>query len=423
MSYTKPLLCCLLILLMMSSCKKDKATAPEEEIISPITGTRLEFSLDSIFLYARQVYLWSDALPSYPIFNPRQYASASSEFTALSNDLFAISQLKKNPATASPYESPVVAGHAKYSFIQRGTSAGLLAATATAAENPVYVASLINQNGVKIPYIALGSFPLLNNCKSELDEAFGSFSSADPAYIIIDLRTNGGGYVETAEYIANLLANPSLNGKTMYVEQYNTLMQSGKATILKHQPYLDGNGKPVQYNGRNATMADVDYSEAGNTYRFSKKGSLNNLTAVYFIVSGQTASASELLISCLKPYLTVKLVGSRTYGKPVGFFPIQIDRYSVYFSSFIIKNAQGWSDYFAGIPVDITVTAQSYPVLGDPEEACLKAVLASISGNTGTVSLQNKQSAVRSSDSAPETLISDTSPSLMIENRLRLKAQ
>jgi hypothetical protein len=371
----------IVISLQLISCKKD--TLPSgEDILSPTTGTRTEFTLDSIYLYAKEVYLWSDALPSYTVFNPRQYTANTPEIAAFKTELLAITQLKKNPETNSPYELPVTAGSSKYSYLQRGTSAGITAATESPVQGALLKTSIIVSAGRDIGYLALGSFPRLSASKTELDEAFAFLATAKPRYLVLDLRSNGGGYVETAEYIANLIATASLNGKTMYTEQYNVLLQSGKATILKHQPYLDEQGKPVSYNGRNATMADVDFTEAGNSYYFDKKGPLTTTSHIYFIVSSYTASASELLISCLKPYFNVRLVGTRTYGKPVGFFAINIDQYSVYLSSFLIRNSQGWSDYFTGIPADIEVTGKGTPLLGDPEEACLKAALADISGTT-----------------------------------------
>jgi len=414
----------LIFLISISSCKKD--AVEKEQPVSPTTGTRMEFTLDSLYLYASQVYLWNDALPSYTVFNPRQYSGITPELSAYQKELFDITQMKNNPATASPYELPVTAGNPKYSHLQSGTAsvgtaAGATAAVGSTSQNAVLQTTVINPGNNNIGYIALGSFPELSSSKTALDNAFAILAAAKPTQLVIDLRTNSGGYVETAEYVANLVAGSSLDGKAIYTEQYNTLLQSGKATILKNQPYLDEAGKPVIYNGRNATMADVDYTEAGNTYYFSKKGTLETITDIYFIVSSRTASASEMLISCLKPYYRVQLAGTVTYGKPVGFFPVQIDQYSVYLSSFLIKNARGWSDYFTGMPVDIAVTGQSNPVLGDPEETCLKAVLAAINGtNAGTSALkklEKREKAINSTASSGAILY----PHDMVETRLRIK--
>lgn len=366
----------------ISACKKDKAINEDvEEIISPTTGSRRQFTLDSIFLYARQVYLWREALPDYQGFNPRQrYENYTPDFTAFQKELFDLSQMKVNPANKLPYENPVYLGNAKYSYLVNGVNAGgsVAQTLATSEANSALLTAVFSVGGSNVGYLMLSSFPKLAEIKSQLDEAFDQLAAAKPADLIIDLRNNGGGYVQTAEYIANLVASSALTGKLMYTEKFNNLMQQGKALILRHQPYLDENSKPVTYNGRAATMADVDFTEAGNTYKFSKKGSLETVKNLYFIVTNGTASSSELLISCLKPYYNVKLVGSRTYGKPIGFFGVVIDDYTVYMSSFLIKNAAGASDYFDGMPVDLEAVPDGQYELGNPNESCLRKALAAI---------------------------------------------
>lgn len=420
----------LLLLIGLSACKKDNMDETEPPV-SPLTGTRTEFTLDSIYLYARQVYLWSDALPSYQAFNPRKYAAALTGITAFRTELYDISQLKNNPVTGKPYEFPLIAGNPKYSHLESGTGSGIIAATGSESQQAVLKTALLNAGPIPVAYIALGAFPPLNTCKAELDNAFSLLAASGPRHLIIDLRTNGGGYVETAEYVANLVAPASLNGQVIYTEQYNALLQSGKATILKYQPYLDNEGKQVIYNSRMATMADIDFTEKTNTYRFSKKGPMQNITDIYFIVSSHTASASELLISCLKPYFNVKLTGERTYGKPVGFFAINIDTYSVYLSSFLIRNSLGWSDYFTGIPADISISPGTNPILGDPEEPCIQATLTTIKTGAGISSTQKSNDALLYSRPAVSSLNNGNrnapAPAQnlqfpgMIENRHKLK--
>src|SRR5690606_24971589 len=143
----------------------------------------------------------------------------------------------------------------------------------------------------------------------------------------------------------------------------------------------DGDGNPVYINNRPATYHDVDYSVAGNTEHFEKSGSLNSVQSVYVITTGNTASASELVINALKPYLPVKLVGTRTYGKPVGFFGISIDRYTLYLSSFHIRNANNEADYFEGFAPDIVAADDIRYDFGDPREESLAKALADITGS------------------------------------------
>lgn len=401
-----------------SACRKDTVTSKLP--VSPTTGTRAQFTLDSIYLYAKQIYLWSDALPSYTAFNPRKYASEPVELNAFNTELFDLSQLKVNPQTGLKYEEPVNPGSPKYSFITDLNANGELAAVGTPTLGAVLKDTLIDKN---IGYIALGSFPELNTCKEALDAAFSKLAAVSPQQLVVDLRYNGGGFVETAEYVANLIVPSGLNGKVMFSERYNALLQASDADILKNQIYYDENGKTVSYKGRTANLADVDYTEAGNTHKFSKQGDLETVKDIYFITSANTASASELLISSMKPYFNVKLVGGTTYGKPVGFFPVKIDVYSVYLSGFLIRNAQGWSDYFQGIPADVEVTSQDAPVLGDLQEACFNAVLSLIDGTSLSEVQQqaNKKSlqiiSAFKSSAAGKVL----KPVGMIENRLKLK--
>ena len=395
-------------------CKKEVKVIQEiEEIVSPITGKRNELTLDSIFLYSKQVYLWNEALPSYQEFDPRtKYTNIYSEEGSLKKELFDITQLKINPNTQKPYEQ-LSTFIPKYSYLVLGRSILKKTQAGTIAADNISTQAIIHLDDKTIGYFALNSFLPLISIKANLDKIFEDFSLNEPKYLILDLRNNRGGFVETAEYLANLIVSSKLTGKLMYTEQYNSTLQNGRARILRNQPYLDEIGRPVAYNGRSATMADVDYTERGNTYRFNKKGKLESVTQIYFIVSPTTASASEMLISCLKPYYNIQLVGEKTYGKPVGFFGINIAQYTVYLSGFLIKNADGWFDYFNGIEPTIYVKGFDNADLGNPEEICLKTALSAING---------KSKSTPKVDYIITSLKStwDQSSEVLMENRLKL---
>ena len=152
--------------------------------------------------------------------------------------------------------------------------------------------------------------------------------------MIVDLRYNGGGSVATAEYLDSLLAPASVKGKVMYNMLYNDKLTA----VANQQPgFLD---QQVLFNGG---------------------GSLN-LKNVFFIGSNNTASASELTLNNLKPYMTVKLVGDTTYGKPVGFFSFTIsdfpnggpekDLADLYAINFEMRNAKGDGEYYTGLVPD-----------------------------------------------------------------------
>ena len=442
----------------MISCKRnDPKPTP-----NPPSGDRANLTRDSIFLYAKQVYLWNDALPTYDAFNPRKYTTGT-DYASYQEELFAISQLKLNPATALPYEYYSNGTQSKFSYIgdlanknpsafvpekqsavddegngndfglrlsaygQGGTTfalfvtavyqnspadkAGMVrsdriykvngraigdnsgadldfvnaafngtapialegvkykngiadaAYTVTLAKtvyksSPIYGKKVFTAGDKKIGYLAYARFSTLStNSKPDLDLAFSEFNAAGVTDLIIDLRYNGGGFVNTAQYLINQIAPASTNGKIMFSEHSNALMQANGASILANQPLVDGNRKIIYQNGRMLTYFDLDYSVAGNTEVFSKSSSFNSdnkVTRVVFIVSGRTASASELTINALRPYMEVKLVGTKTYGKPVGFFPITLEnKYEVYMPSFQTKNSLGQGDFFDGFTPDV----------------------------------------------------------------------
>ncbi len=451
-----------LTMLGFVSCKRKDPKPTPEPPPPPTVTSRADLTRDSIFLYAKEVYLWNDALPTYEVFNPRRFKTLAKDFDNYEQELIALAQYKVNPATGRAYEYFANGADSKYSYIsdianknpvayipekksavdlegngndfgiklgaygQGGTTfalfvtavyqnssadkAGMVRSdriykingraigdnstvdipiinsalngttpiilegvkytnglagqpyTVTVTKtsyksSPIYAKKVFTAGTKKIGYLAYARFSTLTNSKPDFDAAFAEFNTAGVTDLIIDLRYNGGGYVSTAQYLINQIAPSSASGKVMFAEHFNNTMQSGVANILSKQPLLDANKKVQFQNGRMITYADVNYSVASNTENFAKSGPLNTgntINNVVFIVSGSTASASELVINSLKPYMTVKTVGTKTFGKPVGFFPITIEnKYEVYYSLFLTKNSLGQGDYFDGIVPDV----------------------------------------------------------------------
>lgn len=405
----------LLLVIMTSSftaCKKS-GREPEDLPESPTTGTRAQFTLDSIYLYSKYIYLWNDVLPDYETFNPRKYTTAGTDLLNFKQSLYDLSQYKLNAGTGIPYEKTELIGFSKYSYIEPGLTNG---ASVAALEGSGTAAVSSEISGVTA-YLGINQFAHLAQQQTALENAFSRFATAGITTLIVDLRDNRGGYIETAEYLANLIASRSISGKKMYSEHFNSGMQNGKIRILENQPYYDAANQPVFLNGRPTTYADVDFSVAGNTFLFDKKGSLNTIENIYFLVNGSTASASELLINVLKPYYPVKLLGSRTFGKPVGSFGINIDRYALFVISFLIQNAEGAADYFEGMSVDVPAAntdfgTQPMEVLQNTLELVQRSAL--------------RKSAKQASSLSNANVEATTEPAvafqpLMIENRLKLK--
>ncbi|MET3113236.1 carboxyl-terminal processing protease [Pedobacter sp. CG_S7] len=529
----------------IAACKKDDPVAPVVTTPS-VTVNRAELTKDSIFLYAKQVYFWNDALPTYEVFKPRNYTTLGTDLDNYDAELFAITQFKINSATGKPFEyNSSDPNSPKYSYITDITTAnsaqsfvikktadleldgtgydlGFYSFQAYGSESnfsiyvsgiynnspaakagitrgaiinkvngkligtnftnerplvinillddpssvtisglksdgtpfndvvltkvkytasPIFAAKTFTAGNKKIGYLALAQFSHLeNNAKTYLDAAFSKFVSDGVTDLIVDLRYNGGGYVNTAEYLINLIAPASVTG-SMFKEYYNATMQANKATILSNQLLLDDNDKVQDQNrdGKSDTYADIDFSVAENTIAFSKKGNLANVANVVFLVSGGTASASELVINSLKPHVNVKIVGKQTYGKPVGFFPIRLEnKYDLYLSMFETKNSRDEGGYFAGFTPDVidvsTSTVRNSSLFddathdfGDPAESYTKSALGLLAPATAATSsnavmtIRGKKVAVAASLGMLKATIEKTRFIGMVENRYKIK--
>jgi carboxyl-terminal processing protease len=252
----------------------------------------------------------------------------------------------------SIYYSP----NSTFTFIKPdGTSVDISLTATTYPQQTVYLDTVYNIGPKTIGYMVLNSFlGDTSKINSDFQRVMSNFATQNVSDIVIDLRYNGGGYVSVQEKLADYLAPSSANGKVMMKETYND--------------------KHTNYN---------------TTLYFNKTGPLNP-NHVLFIVTQSTASASELLINNLKPYMDVKLVGpSHTDGKPVGFFPISVGDWYIFPVSFRSSNSAGNGSYFGGFIPDALVPDGLDKNWGDPSESCLAEAIKYIT--TGTFISQAPQ--------------------------------
>ncbi len=254
--------------------------------------------------------------------------------------------------------------------------------------NPVLKDTVFNEgNGHVIGYLVFNSFTSDSNADPLLNAAFANFTSQGVTDLVVDLRYNGGGYVSTAEYLDNLIVPAAKSGTLMYNTYYNSNLVSGKDPLLANQWRTDPS------SGQDFNYGQINYSVAENLVNFSKIGSLN-VGRVFFIMTDQTASASELTINNLRPEMDVEFVGTTSYGKPVGFFDININKYTMFTPEFSVQNSAGAGGYYAGF----TPGAPGYPGVngvdditkdfGDPTESLLADIISDV--NTGTYAIANK---------------------------------
>ena len=442
MLHMKTKLGLVIILVVVSfSCKK-KIDSGENMPPPPTASTAEELLMDSVFLYSKEVYFWNDRIPSYDQFNPRQYKGAD-ELKSAQNVMGAIRKLQPldrySFVTTQEESDGIQTGQDKdFGFFLKSASVDVAAPLdsiywfvsyvydqSTAGAAGVKRGWIINKvNGTQLSYDESG-INILNNIffgapttasfefikpdktkvtaslskssfqansvlykdvlklgnkkvgylvfnqffgapsRRELGDAFTLFQSQGITELIVDLRYNPGGSTETQDTLANLIAPLAANNQKMYTYQFNPQLQQGNFPLLK----------------KKAGFQNVSFSEATNMVNYEKAGILN-LSRVFFIVTHSSASASELIINNLKPYMEVKLIGDTTYGKPVGFFPIEISRYAIYPISFRTINSAGNADYYTGFAPDKLSADGVNKDWGDVTEPSLASALNYI--GTGT---------------------------------------
>ena len=218
-----------------------------------------------------------------------------------------------------------------------------------------YGAKIISDGGQQFGYINLRTF--INPAEQPLKDAFLRFRTNGITNIIIDLRYNGGGLISVADLMGDLMG---ANRAPTDVWEYMTFRPEKSAENSNH------------------TFTLMSQSIAP--------------TKIAFIGGGGTASASELVINGMVPYLHANagLIGSNTYGKPVGQIAIDKtacdDRFRVI--AFAIQNAAHNGAYYDGLASFMEASCQasddiSYQ-LGDPNEQSTRRALDYLEGKSCT---------------------------------------
>lgn len=236
-----------------------------------------------------------------------------------------------------------------------GTSVTITITRASYTINPITLDTVYTFGARKVGYVVFNSFIDLAKIQTLVDAAFTRFETKGITDLVVDLRYNGGGSVQTSEYLANKIAPKAVGTGTtlMYKYIYNTNMTTGNySTFTKttKTPYSDM-----------PTYADL-YSYFPKTYtstNFTKKGNLD-IQNVIFLTTGQTASASELLINNLAPHMSVTTVGQTSYGKPYAFFPVSVGGYDMYVISMKTVNSANYGDYFTGMVPNVAIQYEDF---------------------------------------------------------------
>ena len=230
-------------------------------------------------------------------------------------------------------------------------------------ENPVFIARTLNFNGQKVGYLMYTSFT--RRYDAQLNNVFAQFKAEGVTDLVLDLRYNGGGSVETATDLASMITG-QFNGEVFYREIWNSDRQDERAQ--------DG-------------LFDNQINDG------SQINSLN-LNKVHILTTRRSASASELVINGLKPYINTVQVGDTTTGKFQASFLLydapapQFSRQQASISHkyvmlplvFKTANKAGKTDFIKGLFPNIILSENYFNLgeLGNPEEPLLAAALSDI---------------------------------------------
>ena len=235
-------------------------------------------------------------------------------------------------------------------------------------DNPVHYYSVYTRGNKRIGYLVYNHFSSGvtdgdNEYDNDLRKAFRYFASQQVEEFVLDLRYNNGGLLSCAELMCSMLAPSSALGKELGYLEFNNRTHPQKVPFTLNADLI-GDGANL------------------------------NLKRLYVLTGSQTASASEMVINCLKPYMDIVLIGTATVGNNVGSITFSNTNLKITMNPIVCKiyNAQGKSDYTSGFTptytVDETANDQQFLPFGNTDELMLSTALGIIDG---TIKASNKE--------------------------------
>lgn len=249
-------------------------------------------------------------------------------------------------------------------------------------ENPVYLDTVYTIQNKKIGYLVYNFFTNDagdNTFKYDLDlnNSIGMFKQENISELIVDLRYNHGGMMTSAVNLASMLVpNLAANKVFSYTNYNSNLTKYFNSDEFKKQ----SSGNPFMNNF--ALTIDVT-APAANSVQIQNIG--NSLQRIFFLTGTGTASASEMVINGLKPFLPCVLIGDTTVGKNVGSILINDEENAKNqwaFMPIVLKyfNKDNKSDFTNGFAPDFWVKDDYSYLLGDTHEALLAKAISQITG-------------------------------------------
>lgn len=233
-----------------------------------------------------------------------------------------------------------------------------LAPARTFYDNPMHYRNVYVSGSKRVGYLVYNHFTggLTENgteYDDDLREAFSYFATEQVNEFVLDLRYNNGGQLSCASLLCAMLAPSSALGQTLAYLEFNESI--GEQEMVFDESLIQG-------------------------------GANLNLSRLYVLTSTETASASEMLINCLKPYMEVVLVGGTTVGKNVASRAFVNEELMLEMRPIVCKlyNADRESEYAEGFTADVSVDENGdmarFLPFGNPDELMLYTALNLING-------------------------------------------
>ncbi|WP_288369490.1 S41 family peptidase [uncultured Algoriphagus sp.] len=241
------------------------------------------------------------------------------------------------------------------------------------AEDPNFLDTIYTIDNQKIGYVVYHFFAPGPGSGStaydqEMDAIFAKFKAESINHLIVDFRYNGGGFVSSAVNLASLIA-PGVTQNDIFSK-------------TKYNSFLSGFD---------------DFQNVQTPFR-TKAQNLGNILSgnrVFILTSSRTASASELIINGLRPYMDVFLIGDVTTGKNVGSIPFEDEEnpqntYGILPIVTQSANSQDESDYTNGFTPNISAreVEERLRPFGDINEQLLRTAISEITGQSPSGRIQ-----------------------------------
>jgi carboxyl-terminal processing protease len=280
--------------------------------------------------------------------------------------------------------------------------------------SPIRTVSITSSNVTSAPVPNVSVIPTLNGqvgyllfndhiatAEQALIDAVNQLNVAGINDLVLDMRYNGGGFLDIASELAYMIAGTvPTAGRPFETLQFND----------KH---------PTTNPVTGQSLSPMPFHTTSQGFSTAKGEDLPtlDLSRVYVLVGSGTCSASEAIINSLRGVgVEVILIGSTTCGKPYGFYGTDNCGTTYFTIQFRGVNAMNFGDYTDGFSPQDTASSPGVLLpgcsvaddfsrsLGDPAEDRLAAALVYRDTDTcPAVSARPARSLLRSAKSSANT--------------------